>query len=47
MPASDLLESIRAADEACLARAARNSPGRQIRWQEKELTALHALPQLP
>lgn len=45
MPASALLESIRAADEACLVKAARNSPGRQIRWQEKELTALHALPQ--
>jgi diguanylate cyclase (GGDEF)-like protein len=47
MPASELLESIRVADEARVARAARNSPGRQIRWQDKELTALQALPQLP
>jgi predicted signal transduction protein with EAL and GGDEF domain len=47
MPASDLLESFRVADEqARAARVARKAPGRQIRWAEKELNTLQALPQL-
>jgi diguanylate cyclase len=43
MPAAVLLESIRIADEA--KRIARNEAGRPIRWIEKELTGLRALPQ--
>jgi diguanylate cyclase (GGDEF)-like protein len=47
MPASDLLESFRVADEqAHAARVARKAPGRQVRWAEKELNTLQALPQL-
>jgi predicted signal transduction protein with EAL and GGDEF domain len=46
MPAASLLESVRAADEQAAAKAARNGAGHQIRWIEKELTALHALPQI-
>jgi diguanylate cyclase (GGDEF)-like protein len=47
MPASDLLESFRVADEqARAARVARKAPSRQIRWAERELNTLQALPQL-
>jgi EAL domain-containing protein (putative c-di-GMP-specific phosphodiesterase class I) len=46
MPAANLLASVRAADEQAAAKqAARNGAGHQIRWIEKELTALQALPQ--
>ncbi|HEX6495360.1 MAG TPA: EAL domain-containing protein [Acidobacteriaceae bacterium] len=46
MPAAALLASVRAAEAQAAAKsAARNGAGQQIRWIEKELSALQALPQ--